>query len=129
MNKHRIGLIGLALVVSTLSYGGEVSDLFDIASEGGKAEGVVTGRFAQRIRDYTQAVGDIHATVTTAGTQAGCRVFNLRLKMTVKTQQGGLVPYEQPILVPVCANGLPPPGFLPPDMHQRLVENFAQTKE
>ena len=92
MNKHRIGLIGLALVVSTLSYGGEVSDLFDIASEGGKAEGVVTGRFAQRIRDYTQAVGDIHATVTTAGTQAGCRVFNLRLKMTVKTQQGGLVP-------------------------------------
>lgn len=130
MNKLTTGVVCLALTCfSSVAASGEIADLFDLASEKGRAEGVVTGLFERNIRDYTQAVGDIYATVDSAGLQAGCRMFSLRLKMNVKTQQGGVVPYEQPLMVPVCPNGLPPAGFLPPDMHQRLVENLERTTD
>jgi hypothetical protein len=129
MQRLKLSLIAITfLLLSPSIQAGEIADLFDIASERGRAEGVVTGRFERNIRDYTQAVGDIHALVVDAGREAGCRVFDVRLKMSVKTQQGGVTPYEQPIRVPVCENGLPPPGFLPPDMYKRLMQNYEETK-
>jgi hypothetical protein len=129
MQRLKSGLTTiLFLALAPSVQAGEIADLFDIASERGRAEGVVTGRFERNVRDYTQAVGDIYALVVDAGREAGCRVFDLRLKMNVKTQQGGVVPYEQPIRVPVCENGMPPPGFLPPDMYKRLMQNYEGTK-
>jgi hypothetical protein len=89
MQRLKSGLTTiLFLALAPSVQAGEIADLFDIASERGRAEGVVTGRFERNVRDYTQAVGDIYALVVDAGREAGCRVFDLRLKMNVKTQQG-----------------------------------------
>lgn len=86
MQRLKLSLIAITfLLLSPSIQAGEIADLFDIASERGRAEGVVTGRFERNIRDYTQAVGDIHALVVDAGREAGCRVFDVRLKMSVKT--------------------------------------------
>ena len=129
MKTLRATLVAIALAAVPFAKAGDIGELFDVASERGRAEGVVTGRFAESIRDYTQAEGDIHVSLQAAGFVSGCRMFSMNLKMHVRTVEGPTVPFEQPLMVPVCANGLPPAGFLPPDMHERLVESFSGMTE
>lgn len=129
MLKNAMAVAAVLCVTHSFAIAGDIRDLFDLAADRGSASGVVTGRFAESIRDYTQAEGDIHVALQSAGTYAGCRMFSMTLRMNVRTVEGPTVPFEQPLMVPVCANGLPPVGFLPPDMHERLVENLSEILE